>query len=249
MMYERAALPSAGSETTGHSHRKLLNAHTGHLSDIDIGYFTKWDRLVDLEADAGASLIARAWLIPSFDRENETGRCMSDMVFRGARAVGDDRDVGKSLIVFARSNETVGSRKTLDNLTFEKGCHVVVSLDCISLGSPFKGHRNIKRHMHIVRGFLHQLTETEATLIAGADDAMRLSSIIEKSNVSLPPEMHPGATFRLDRDDVATGVGTLRQNLIRLFTTDMQEEEQQRNVTCRLRMGRLRDSVVRLVVP
>lgn len=190
--------------------KELFVRVTGHLSTADLEYFQKWDRLIDLEALHSTSSVAKSWLIPSEERERTTGRCISNLLFEMVESQAASIN-STTLLCFRRSDISTIST-SFHHLEFESGSHVVLSTDTATFIS---GKKEIS-HMHIFRGILHRVTENRLFLMASNDDLKRIHKISSK-NV--------GVLFRLDRDEVATGVGTLRQNLINLFVAPPGEGE------------------------
>jgi DNA replication ATP-dependent helicase Dna2 len=250
MMYaasERSSTVPGGDYDPFKTHSVLLGHFTGHLTAADFSYFQEWDRLIDLEAHAGASLAAESWLKSSVEQEKATAKCMSSLVFDQAESlegvVFDEENSFGTMPVgtmsFTRSKSS-SLHTPLFNLGFEKGCHVIVSTDSTSTSpSP----RRAK--MHIVRGFLDRATESQVFVRATKDDVIRIQKIAQLNARQGQPE----SLFRLDRDNVATGVGTLRQNLVNLFTgdrLDVGQDDAQPSVT---RLSWLRDMIVRLRAP
>jgi hypothetical protein len=248
MMYAAASRVSSKMTGPDPSHHKLLHHFTGHLVDEEYSYFTQWDRLIDLEADASGSLIARAWLLGSDDRETETSKSISSLDFDPAesspKAVFDESWF--SGIAFKRS-PTAKIQTPLSNVGFEPGCRVIVSTDSTSLmsssGSTVRRSNAVRPQMHIVRGIVHKATDTHLQILASRDDLTRIENIV---NVSASERI----LFRLDRDDTATGIGTLRQNLVNLLTGDIKSpNDEPGSPMVQSRLSWLRDVLIRLRKP
>jgi DNA replication ATP-dependent helicase Dna2 len=242
MMYEGAALGSKGIPTAS-SHKDLLQTFTQQLSDDDFTYFKKWDRLIDLEADATHSNIAEVWLLQSEDREKSTSNCMSSLCFdptnSSSDALFDDSQV--ALISFRRNVQS-GLQTPLDNLGLGPGSYVIVSCDSTTFGSHATGNTQpqSRPHMHIVRGFISRTTDSQVVVRASRDDLIRVQKHVARFDLPL---------FRIDKHEVATGLGTLRQNVVNLFTRDAQPLEKSLQSSSTSRLPWLRDVIVRLQVP
>lgn len=226
------------------THNELMQRFTGRLRLEDFAFFTKWDRLVDLEAHSELHHCAEAWLIGAADRERATQKCMSSLYFDPSGSVTPHTwsgDSSHAVISLRRSAQSL-LQTPLNNLSFENGCQVILSSDDTSIAPESKRHRS---QMHIVRGLFLRASETRVDFRATEGDLSRLLKFIQRSTV---PETT--MLFRLDRDEVATGIGTLRQNLVNLMTRDALEET---NPACALmsrnRLSWLRDIVVRLRKP
>jgi hypothetical protein len=245
-MYLAASHSSLQMSDTNHSHRDLLHHFTGHLVDEEFQYFIHWDRLIDLEADASTSLIARTWLLDSDDRERDSSKCVSSLVFDPtascAQAVFDESWFAR--IVFQRSLSSP-LKTPLSQVGFEPGCRVVISMDDTSVASLSRRAtrpRRVKPQMHIFRGVLHQTSVSEIHVLASKDDLLRIETVVKR----LP---HDKVEFRIDIEDSPTGVATLRQNLVNLFTGDKKSPETPGSQAEPSRLAFLRDVLIRLRKP
>lgn len=215
-----------------------MHHFTGHLVAEEFEYFTRWDRLVDIEADAGASMIAKAWLVGSDEREKGTSKSISSLVFdpQGSSAEAVFDESWYATVAFRRNSSSI-IQTPLTNVGFPPGSMVVVSTDTTILA--FSSARS---QFHIVRGIVHKATETQLTIRASRSDLTRIEKLVKAANDSQ-------VRFRLDRDDVSTGIGTLRQNLVNLFTGDTKAPGETGTQIERTRLSWLRDVLIRLRKP
>ena len=242
MMY--AASDAANVPAFQQSHGSLMNHYTAHLTPEDMQYFLDWDRMVDLESRAGRHDIAKAWLKSSRERECGTGKTFSDLVFAASYQLGQvpqqtqmqsqvcssNADDDKMILQFDRAPGSVLSSTLLNSLKIEDRSHVVLSTDGTSL-QPLEvprrgvGGGNTKSFRHqcnVFRGIVQKVTDQSVTILASKNDLRQVQDLLtlwqeynDNARNALP------LRFRLDKDDVATGTGTLRQNLIKLFTADV----------------------------
>jgi hypothetical protein len=244
------------------SHNELLSKFTGQLKDDDLAYFRDWDRLVDLEADAGKSSVATPWLVDSCDREKEKGESVSALVYDR----GEPSDGSRLLIAFRRSAQSQ-LKAPLNSLSLSKGCRVIVSTDGTSLDSSqsestapnSKLHRTrskFKHQMHVIRGTLERVDADGLFVSAGRDDLDRVRGLVARHRNLSENSSDSGSSqllFRMDKDNSSVGIGTLRQNLINLFTADYArkegEELSKTDLAKRRLLPWLRDVVVRLQPP
>ena len=96
--------------------------------------------------------------------------------------------------------------------------------------------------MHIVRGVVHKTTDTHLQVLASREDLTRMVNIVKES-------ASEKILFRLDKDDTATGIGTLRQNLVNLFTGDFKSPDGPGSQTEQTRLSWLRDVLIRMRKP
>jgi hypothetical protein len=249
---EMKAAPSTSFQGVDKSHGKLLHRFTGHLNDEDLQYFQDWDRLIDLEADASTFMTTTAWLQCSQEQEKASGKCISSMVLdevstmmANASDSETATDHRSALIVLERSNDSVLTTP-LSRLNVESGSHVIISSDATTLhlssghsitgtqlGSAGIAIRHFRHLMGIVRGVVDSVNQKRITIRASCDEQRQLSRLNQQYVDSHPPSANrPSSSqadgllrFRLDKDDVSTGIGTLRQNLIQLLTSDVQRTE------------------------
>ena len=215
MMYAGAERAFLGEQRNNHAfkrHGHLIDQCTGHLATEDFAYFQKWDRLIDIEVNFSSTSAATSWLIPSDEREKKSGKCICSLVFESVE-VASNPQFGPSTIRLKRSS-TAHSSTSLLALGLEKGCHAILSMDDTSLPKP---DRQPRPRMHIIRGIMDRVSDQHAFLRASSDDVARIKRLIARSK---DKTLH----FRLDRDEVATGIGTLRQNLINLFSDILNED-------------------------
>ena len=192
--------------TTKRSHGSLIQHFTGHLNEVEFKYFREWDRLIDVEAYKSNHNISKAWLMSSMERERSSGKCMSSLVVSEFGSQGEN---GSFAIKLERSTDAMISTP-LDELKFEDGSRVVLSTDGNSL---FRfGH---KEKFAILRGTTKSVECNCITIRVEEADIKRISGM----NISETEKQ--SQRFRLDKDDFSVGTGTLRQNLIDFFTSDI----------------------------
>jgi hypothetical protein len=247
---EIKAVSSTSFQGVDKSHGKLLHRFTSHLSQEDLQYFQDWDRLIDLEADASTFMTTTAWLQCSQDQEKASGKCLSSMVLDEvstmmANASDPDtaNDHRSALIVLERSNDSALTTP-LSRLNVESGSHVIISSDATTLhlssstsGTPLgnTGHgvHHFRHRMSIVRGVVDSVDQKRVTIRASRDELKQLSRLNQQYVESHPSSSNRSSSsqadgllhLRVDKDDVSTGIGTLRQNLIQLLTSDVQPKE------------------------
>jgi hypothetical protein len=259
MLYA-AAEKDDTSGGVGHTHKELLSKFTGQLEEDDLAYFRKWDRLIDLEADASNRNAASAWLVNSHQREKETGESISSLVYDGAVPSEGGSQV---LIRFRRGADTLSQSK-LESLSITKGSYVIISTDGTSFddsqSEPNLEYENTQRrrkkfrhHMHVVRGSMQEISSDGLLVSSRREDLERIRDMTSRYQKLSEDDGSSRLMFRLDKDNSSVGIGTLRQNIINFFSSDHSrkegEEMSQVAVAKQRRLPRLRDSVVRLQPP
>ena len=215
MMYAASERALVGEQNSMEEHSQAISQVAGSLLEEDFAYFQKWDQLIDLEVDCSTSSAASSWLIQSIEREKKTGKCISALEFDCVERAPPDSS-SPSIIRLRRNGGSQLSTSLL-TLGLENGCHVILSTDDTSLT---KSTQTYRPHLHIIRGIIDRLSEDFVCLRASYDDVVRLDKLLAKyKGRAVAPIL-----FRMDRDEVATGVGTLRQNLINLFARPVNED-------------------------
>lgn len=239
------------------SHGGLMTRFTGKLQPGDMDYFRKWDRLIDLEAHATVGNIAASWLVDSRAREKATGESISSLYYDGCLP---GRDGSSVLLHFRKAH----SQFNMDSLAVGKGSHVVISTDgntfVDSQSDPTLEYENTQREwkklrhrMHVVRGFLDEVKGDGVLISAKKEDLDRVRDMCNRYKKAAKDDGGRTLLFRVDKDNSAVGIGTLRQNLINLFTSDhaqsSTEGTTQIDIAKQRRLPRLRDIIVRLTPP
>jgi hypothetical protein len=293
MMYASASLSasptSQQSNRLPQSHSHLLQHFTGHLKQEEIKYFLDWDRLIDLESHAVHNEISKAWLVRSEERERLTGKCISSLVLDAVATVMDEtaniscdgEQTSYSNIRLLRASDAA-SKTSFNDLKVEIGSRVVLSTDgtiftsnsslqsgsdsCdINLKGPISRslsqREGFRQQMHILRGNVVDICDTNVTIRALSSEIGRVQRM-DKMYCNGTTDK-PKIRFRLDKDEITYGTGTLRQNLINLFTADVPqfttdkkkllEREsgilKESNHILQNRLPRLRKAVVHLAPP
>ena len=245
MMYASASRHAMRIVGPDKSHRDLLQHFTGHLVADEYEYFIKWDRLIGLEADASSSLITRSWLRESNELENESSTCISSLMF--------DSTVSSPDAVFDESwFASIGFKRfslspintPLSDIGFEPGCRVVIGTDSQSVkqSTPIVLNHRVRHQMHLVRGSVHKVTDTHVHVLASRDDLNRIENFVNAASLET-------TTFRMDKENLSTGITTLRQNLVNLFTADKKSQDTPGSQVEQSRLSWLRDVLIRLRRP
>lgn len=222
---------------------ELGAAFTSHLGKEELDYFVKWDNLINFEVDAEDSQIARAWLLGS-DELGSLSSSLFSLVFdveNSKPSLEINEGYGKQDVAyFLRAGTT--SLSNGDSISI--GTRVVVSMDTTTLAlSSKKTWRTEHRpQMHIARGDVYETSAHRIGLRVAYDDLVRLHKLASRA---LPTKFH----FRMDRDSGATGVGTLRQNLINMLSADKKTKSEPGTTAEGSHLPRLRELLLKLSPP
>lgn len=260
-------------------HPDVVGQLTGHLNDADVQYFMEWDRMIDLEAKEANQNITQHWLKPAAERERQTGLCISSLEWDSKFVDSTPRNDARTTLRFFRTNTmsmTAGSQMSshnhsgLSTLKIESGHHIVVGTDGCMYSSENKLRPRFRRHkMHIVRGTVTAVSEHSICVLTSIGESLHLKEIVTTWAQNNPPiddigrhitALHENVCyFRMDKDEIMSGTGTLRQNLIKLFTADVpaaspnniSQKDRTNDVPLYLkqRLSRLRNLIVNLDLP
>jgi DNA replication ATP-dependent helicase Dna2 len=198
------------------THGKLLNHYTHHLDQIDLDYFKEWDRLIDLEASGVHREISDAWLVPSLEREQKSGKTISSLVIdETCLDYEPNSDFGGASEYTLKLSRSGASSlfQPLNMLKFESSSRVVVSTDGSSLNPETTAP--LRRHVFsMFRATVKELDECSIYLKVTESDFLRVSRFVKRREMK-------EVTFRVDKDDFLVGTSTLRQNLAKLLTVDV----------------------------
>ncbi|GKZ01089.1 hypothetical protein MPSEU_001060500 [Mayamaea pseudoterrestris] len=238
MLYAAAAT-KLGPLDSPSVHKDLLQAFTGHLQSDDLAYFQHFDRLIDLEADAEHALITQAWLVDSTERQS-TSNCLANLHYdpHVSLSIPPTNPEGRSAVSvsFVRKS-ALGQDVPLTDFGLEPGALVIVSCDtATSAGEDRKMDFKARRYpMHLVRGIIQSISASRIAVRGSVADLERMDKLVS---------VQSDTRFRIDKDHVATGISTLRQNIVNLFSADTTS-----HYTAGNRLQRLRDAIVRLRRP
>lgn len=193
----------------------LYNKKTGHLTELQCEFFRKWEALISLEEQDLTRFKKELWTMGAEEREAH-GRCFSSMVMdRSYKPVKSElNDPGKINSFSYR---------------FTKRDFHLPTLPKSGLRSPdslLNGHMSVGDAiavsvepdlLAIAKGFITTLTPEEVTV--GIDHKLDPQDIAERvrlkaGDATLYDDV---VEFRIDKDELFTGLAKMRYNLASLF--------------------------------
>ncbi|KAF9448170.1 Dna2-domain-containing protein [Macrolepiota fuliginosa MF-IS2] len=198
---------------------------TSHLTQLQLEFFKKWERLISLEEKDIHRFKKELWTMGAKERE-EKGRCFAAMVLdtsydptpsAGSQS-GQYREdkIHKFTYRFLRSSETrTSTRKTQDGKEEEyesllSGHMAVGEAITVSIEPDL---------LALARGFIVDLTPR--TVVLGVDHELDLERIRWRltTGCQKPDQLRPGeeVIFRIDKDDLFGGMARIRDNLAQMF--------------------------------
>jgi DNA replication ATP-dependent helicase Dna2 len=190
------------------------------LSPEHLSYFRHWDRLIELESTTGASSRPELWTLDGVQRENGTAKCIGGLICEG---VGQDLVTGDALLTLTRHAERRESAQLpLKELPFAPGDRVIVSLD---------GHRTTARDSDGLvdledcrvtavghpLGYGVHLFVANVSCINDHTIQLRASDLPEHLPRWIVSQGGRGPKLRVDKDELSTGVATMRSNLAQML--------------------------------
>ncbi|GAA5907066.1 hypothetical protein JCM8208_004503 [Rhodotorula glutinis] len=172
----------------------LFEERTGHLTPEHAAFFQHWERLISFEEQELVRYKKEIWTLTAEERE-KVGRCFANMVVASGKV--EDEPAVKNAHRFSyrlRPHSPPHSQSpTLLGGAISVNDPVVISLEDPPL-------------LAISRGFVLALTPYE--VVVGVD----------RSLTDLPQAPGNGERiFRVDKDELAAGMGRIRDNVIQLF--------------------------------
>lgn len=183
----------------------IYDRKTSHLTLSQAEFFKQWENLITLEEQDAIRFKKELWTMSAEERE-EKGRCFSSMVIDHGYVYSDTSNKGKihrhtyRFIRAPNSLETRGHPSLLNgHLTFGDAVTVSVGPELLALARGFIVHLAPKE---VVVGVDHELSVIKIT--------SRLRAL-RKTKGPITP------LFRIDKDELASGLGRIRDNLAQLF--------------------------------
>ncbi|KAM6495129.1 Dna2 domain containing protein [Amanita muscaria] len=200
---------------------------TSHLTHSHCDFFKKWEALLSYEErDVIRWFKKELWSLRAEEREKR-GRCLANMV------LDTDYDPSNESNVLSQAPAGI-HRKTY---RFKRSW--------TQYGSLLNGHINVgdpitisiePRLLALARGFVLKLTATD--IVVGVDHDLSLDSV--KAKLAHAGDDDPKhIIFRIDKDEMSSGMGRIRNNIAQLFYADDEGG----------RSKRLRELVVDLEAP
>nr|ODN98785.1 DNA replication ATP-dependent helicase Dna2 [Cryptococcus depauperatus CBS 7855] len=193
---------------------ELYKEHMGHMEEKDSEFYKKWDTLLTVEEQDTVKLRSQLWTMTAKERE-KNGRCFSNMVVDSY-----SNDIGKSLSKIHRHSYTFirASAMSLDGSSKDDQSSLLSGH--ISRGDPIS--LSIEPDLLCMwRGFVTELTQTTVTVAVTylIDTDALLKRTGRDHRVLKAPSDHgkDKVIFRIDKDEMASGVLRMRNNLAQLF--------------------------------
>lgn len=233
-IYHRA-LENGTRETSGMG--ELFDKRTQHLNQKHLEYFIAWEKVIELEKNHAVRSRKEVWTITSEEGE-KLGRCFSQMILESI-------EEEKGFLYQFRQAESLGEKRVnMLELQICLGDYVLISTEAGHFGLGLGIVRRLTEHSVVI--------QTEDELVApplrkkGNPQEFRGIMELEGSKVHLRHRLketlkfvsfpsYPFSAFdsssqtepilwRIDKDELVTGFGVVKDNLLRLFVADGDEK-------------------------
>ncbi|KAJ2744108.1 DNA replication endonuclease-helicase Dna2, partial [Coemansia sp. BCRC 34301] len=219
-----------GSQASAKVPAESWEAQVGHLTEGHLSFVRKWMDLIDSEESDMQQFRAELWNMTAAHRELHTGRCLSNMKLE-VELTEDTGTIGS----YTRYRQTfvpavrAGRRSFLDS-QLSVGDPIVVSSEAghyaLTVGylSAIEFNRIVVSGDRPVRGVPKRLAKFDPL---GNQDFESIVEIRQENVMAsfneetvIHPEVPESAvqdTYRIDKDEMTSGVARIRTNVMRLF--------------------------------
>lgn len=204
---------------------QIFEDKTDHLNDDHLEFFRKWEELIRLEEGDIHRLRRDIWTVDSYTKE-KSGRCWSHMEFIGKSTHPDD--IHKNIYDFQRHRDEVNRAIANHQGDADDDEEVVSSVTKlhghISVGDPIVVSSEAD-HINLGMGFVTRIRKTILTVsltrpfrglpsrLAIQFDEKENQTFVGVKDASTRDNTH----YRVDKDEIAAGMGLVRNNLLTMF--------------------------------
>ncbi|CAO3672650.1 unnamed protein product [Umbelopsis ramanniana] len=204
---------------------QIFEDKTDHLNNDHLEFFRKWEELIRLEEGDIHRLRRDIWTVDSYTKE-KSGRCWSHMEFIGKSTQPDD--IHKNIYDFQRHRDEVNraiANHQGDADDDEEAVSSVTKLHGhISVGDPIVVSSEAD-HINLGMGFVTRIRKSILTVsltrpfrglpsrLAIQFDEKENQTFVGVKDASTRDNTH----YRVDKDEIAAGMGLVRNNLLTMF--------------------------------
>ncbi|EPQ56685.1 hypothetical protein GLOTRDRAFT_75513 [Gloeophyllum trabeum ATCC 11539] len=190
---------------------------TAHLTPTQLDFFKTWEALISLEEQDLMRFKKELWTMAAKERETK-GRCFACMVIDTSycppapiAASQKEGKIHQHTYKFIRKVTEEGTSLLNGHMSCGDAVTISVEPDLLAL----------------TRGFITELTPTE--VVVGVDHELNINNILSLCNVPATLSHDPFSSsssqdnrvvFRIDRDELFSGMARIRENLAQLFYVD-----------------------------
>ncbi|KAL4079032.1 Dna2-domain-containing protein [Scleroderma citrinum] len=183
----------------------IYSLKTSHLTPAQAEFFKQWESLITLEEHDAMRFKKELWTMSAQERE-EKGRCFSSMVIDHGYVypdTGNSSKIHRHTYRFIRAPNGLAAQDHASllngHMSFGDAVAISVEPELLALARGFIIHLSPKE---VVVGVDHELSAIKIT--------SRLRALRKLKGLITP-------LFRIDKDELASGLGRIRDNLAQLF--------------------------------
>ncbi|KAI6145369.1 Dna2-domain-containing protein [Pisolithus tinctorius] len=183
----------------------IYELKTSHLTPSQAEFFKRWEALITLEEQDAVRFKKELWTMNAQERE-EKGRCFGSMIIDPSYVPSQTGGTGKIhrhtyRFVRARDGLAAEDYPSLLNghMTFGDAISISVEPELLALA----------------RGFILHLSPTE--VVVGVDHELSIMKITSRLRALRKTKGRITPLFRIDKDELVSGLGRIRDNLAHLF--------------------------------
>ncbi|GAA5923588.1 hypothetical protein JCM1841_001292 [Sporobolomyces salmonicolor] len=183
----------------------IYEEKTGHLTEEHAEFFRKWEKLISFEEQELVRFKKEIWTMEAEERA-QVGRCFAGMVIDDShvRDVASSAKIHRFIYRLRRQDALASQPSPTQRATYS------LLGGALSVNDPVVVSLEDPRVLALARGFILALTPHD--VILGLDHSLTNFPQTKGTAVS-------SLIFRIDKDELAAGMGRIRDNLIQLFVT------------------------------
>ncbi|WVQ74886.1 hypothetical protein IAR50_004493 [Cryptococcus sp. DSM 104548] len=191
---------------------------TSHMTNKHAEFYKKWDTLLTVEEQDTIRFRSHLWTMTAKRRE-KNGRCFSDMIIQSY-----SNDIGKSLAKIHRHSYTFTRAPSTDSSSDEPPS---LLSGHIAKGDPVS--LSIEPDLLCMwRGFVTDLTQTSVTVavtyVIDTEALLKRTGREHRVLKAANGEGEDKVVFRIDKDEMSSGMMRMRNNLAQLFYKNGDEQ-------------------------
>ena len=180
----------------------MYDLKTSHLKPSHLAFFKQWEKLISFEEQDAIRFKKELWCMTAQEREDR-GRCFSSMVIDASFRPREFPNGGKiHQYTYCLIRAFVDQDVSFLNGHMSCGDAITVSIEPDLLA--------------LARGFIVELTPE--VVVVGVDHELSVDKIEERLWTLRGAKTR--AIFRIDKDELSSGMGRIRDNLAQLFYTE-----------------------------
>ncbi|KAM0752276.1 Dna2-domain-containing protein, partial [Meredithblackwellia eburnea MCA 4105] len=205
MLFRKSAI----SDDDDNPLQVMFENRTGHLTSNQSEFFKKWEKLISLEEQELVRFKKEIWTMGAEERM-KSGRCMANMAIDDSYEGEVDNRSGARIHRFTYRLQHAASLPT-QATTSQRASRSLLG-GTITVNDPIVISLEQPSVLAFARGFV--LAIDAHSVVVGLDHS--LTDIAQVRRLQFAPDPDE-LVFRIDKDELAAGMGRIRDNLIQLF--------------------------------